>query len=238
MRENMIMLESVDSTNEYLKRLAHDGAEDGTVVGAFEQTAGKGRQHHTFQSNKGGIYLSMFVKCDDLSINDIMTVTAKTGVCVCLALQDAFGLHAGIKWVNDVIYHEKKICGILVEGSPVVGNTIPGLIIGIGVNLNQESFSPELADIATSLKIEHGREFSIPDFVDALVSRLDELRADLTSKAYLEKYRELCVTVGQEVSYTIDQVPHSCRALGIDASFGLITEDGVLKSGEVSVRRK
>ncbi len=236
MRENFIMLESIDSTNEYLKRLAREGAEDGTVAAALEQTAGKGRQNHSFQSNPGGIYLSMLVKCSDLSINDIMTVTAKTGVCVCKALHDAFGIEAGIKWVNDVIYHNKKICGILVEASPVVNNIIPGVIIGIGVNLNQESFSSDIADIATSLKIEHGRDFSIPEFVDALVMRLDELRADIASQTYLEEYRRLCITVGREITFTKDQIPHKCKALGIDDQFGLITEDGILKSGEVSVR--
>ena len=93
----------------------------------------------------------------------------------------------------------------------------------------------ESVDSTNEYLIEHGRDFSIPDFVDALVRRLDELRADITSQTYLEEYRRLYITVGREITYTKDQILHKCKALGIDEKFGLITEDGVLKSGEVSV---
>ena len=237
MRENVIFLESVGSTNDFLREKAEEGAPDGTVVVAFEQLAGKGRQGHSFSSRPGGVYLSMLIRPNNEdALPDLMTVTAKTGVCVCHALWDAFGIEAGIKWVNDVFYHGKKICGILVEGAPFVDGRIPYLIVGIGTNLNQESFSPELSDIATSLKIEHHRDFSKTDFVESLISKLDHLRKNLTSPGYLEEYRKLCLTVGREVTYTKDGNVHHCKATGIDDAFGLITEEETLRSGEVSVR--
>ena len=237
MRENIIFLESVGSTNDFLRERAVEGAPDGTVVVAFEQLAGKGRQGHSFVSNPGGVYLSLLIRPGEGDpLPDLMTVTAKVGVCVCSALKEAFQLDAGIKWVNDVYYHEKKICGILVEGAPFVDGRIPYMIVGLGTNLNQESFPSELSGIATSLKIEHHRDFSKTDFVESLISNLYHLRKNLASPDYLQEYRRLCLTVGREVTYTKNGILHHSLAVGIDDSFGLITEEETLRSGEVSVR--
>ncbi len=236
MRDNVLILETVDSTNDYLKREAEKGAPDGTVVIAREQTSGKGRKSHSFVSTQGGIYYSLLIRPEGYTPADILSVTPKAGVCVCHALRTAFGIQAGIKWVNDIFYHDKKICGILAEGGAMSRDNIPWVIIGIGVNLNQASFPPELSGIATSLRLETGKNYSFDIFAEELTRHLDQMRSDPFSASYLEDYRRLCVTVGRDISFQKDGVTHISHALGIDDAFGLITQDGVLRSGEVSVR--
>ncbi len=236
MRENILILDTVDSTNDYLKKEAEKGAPDGTVVIAREQTSGKGRKSHSFVSSSGGIYYSLLIRPEGYSPADILTLTPKAGVCVCHALRSAFGIRAGIKWVNDIFYHNKKICGILAEGGAMGSADIPWVVIGIGVNLNQTVFPTELSGIATSLKLETGKDYSFDIFAEELTRHLDLMREDPFSASYLEEYRKLCITVGRDITFVKDGVPHISHASGIDDAFGLITGEGILRSGEVSVR--
>lgn len=131
-RKNAFFQE-IGSTNSYLKRNAAV-LDNGFTAVANLQTGGRGRLGKSFESPSGGLYMSLLVK--DLRAEDISSATVKTGVAVCEALEEFLGLEhetLGIKWVNDILYEGKKVCGILCE-LVRYGNT-NCLIVGIGLNI-------------------------------------------------------------------------------------------------------
>ena len=153
----------VTSTNELLLQMARDGAPDGQVILSDAQSAGRGRAGRGFVSPPGmGIYLSYLVRPDQekgesLRIEDWLPLTACTAVAVADAITEVFDVTPDIKWVNDLLLHDKKICGILVQSDldPQSGD-VRGMVIGIGVNVWQrpEDFPEELRETATSIGYE------------------------------------------------------------------------------------
>ncbi len=153
--EKLIVLSEVDSTNNYLKTLAANGAPDGTAVLSLKQTAGRGRRGRSFLSEPGGLYLSFLMRPHEPA-EALLHLTALAGLCVCEAVRQVTGMQAGIKWPNDPVLNGKKLCGILTELSVSLETQEPEyVVIGIGVNCNQKSFPEELS-MATSLRIEGG----------------------------------------------------------------------------------
>lgn len=245
---SLCCLEEVDSTNTYCKQAALSGAQEGTVVIADCQRAGRGRMDRTFQSPAGkGVYLSALLR-PRVPTEALMSVTALTAVAVSNAIEQVCGVRPGIKWTNDLILGGKKLCGILTELS-LEGESgrIQYLVIGIGVNVLQgpEDFSPDVAQMATSLRQELGRPVSRAELAAAEIRELDRLYAALCSgetAPYREAYRRACVTLGREVQLLrADGSREQVQALDIDDQFGLVVRrnDGtrtVIRSGEVSVR--
>ena len=151
--------DQVDSTNTRVKQLALEGAQDGTVVVANCQTAGRGRMNRVFQSPRDqGIYLTALLR-PQLPPDRLMMVTAMAGVAVCEAVEQICGVRPGLKWPNDPVLNGKKLCGILTELS-LEGESgrLQYLAVGIGVNVGQraEDFAPEVRPVATSLLQELG----------------------------------------------------------------------------------
>lgn len=138
-RQHMIVLDSVDSTNNYLKLLAGQGAPHGTIAIADEQTGGRGRQGRSFASPKGvGLYYSLLLR-PDCAPAEASHLTAMVAVAVCDAIEAAAGVRPGIKWTNDIILNEKKLVGILTEMSAEwESGTLQYLVTGIGINCNHQ----------------------------------------------------------------------------------------------------
>lgn len=174
--KKIIQYKKIDSTNDEAKRLIKKGAGEGTVLVADFQSKGRGKPGSCWYSPPGvGVYLSVIVKpfrnptivgnSKDLFL--ITTLGAKAAIA---AISKVSGLAGGIKLPNDIVINRKKAGGVLVERVPS-GH----LIIGIGVNVNNEegSFPEEIKDTATSLKIESGKSISMEKLINALVSELD-----------------------------------------------------------------
>ena len=143
----LLCFESIDSTNTECKRQAMTGAPDGLVAIAEEQTGGKGRKGRTFQSPKGGLYLSLLLR-PDLPPVEVTDITAWVAVAVCDGIEAACGVRPQIKWTNDLVLNGKKLCGILTEiGLEGESHALDYLVPGIGINVAQtpEDFGPELA---------------------------------------------------------------------------------------------
>lgn len=239
--------EEIDSTNTYAKRIALTGAADGTVVIADCQTAGRGRMDRTFQSPKGrGIYLSALLR-PDLPPERLLPVTALAGVAVCAAVERTCGVRPGLKWPNDPVLGSKKLCGILTELSlEAETGRVQSLVLGIGVNVSQtrEDFSPDVAEMATSLTMALGHPVSRPALAAALIGELDQLYDALKAgdlSEYLAAYRRDCVNLGRTVQLLSPEGRETVTAVGIDREFGLVVRgaDGAertVRSGEVSVR--
>ncbi|MBE6990866.1 MAG: biotin--[acetyl-CoA-carboxylase] ligase [Ruminococcaceae bacterium] len=245
-RDNWQVLAQVDSTNTACRRLAADGAPDGTVVMADCQTAGKGRRGRSFLSPAGqGLYLSILWR-PDCAPELLLPLTALSAVAVCRAVKRLSGVSPAIKWPNDLVLKGRKLCGILTEMS-LEGESgrVDHVIVGIGVNCRQraEDFPPELADIAASLDMVLPAPVRRAALAAALLEELDELRRGVlfAPERWLESYRARCLTVGSRVQVLRGDVHAEAEALAVDDRFGLTVryDDGTtetLRSGEVSVR--
>jgi BirA family transcriptional regulator, biotin operon repressor / biotin---[acetyl-CoA-carboxylase] ligase len=198
-------LESVDSTMTRAAALAASGCESGTVVVADEQTAGQGRHGHSWHSEKhAGLYMSQVLRlkiCPD----SLPVVTLALGLATAQAITEAAGIACDLRWPNDVLIAGKKCAGILVQ---LQDNA---LILGIGINVNQSAFPSELAQIATSLRLETGREYSREVLLDALIRAIDDhletllrtgkdavLRAFAEASSYVQG-RAVSVDLGDKV---------------------------------------
>ena len=149
----VVCLDVTDSTNNECKRLAAQGAENGLVVVAGEQTGGKGRRGRSFLSLPGkGLYLSVLLR-PQASLRQVQQLTAWCAVAVCRATEALTGLSCQIKWVNDPLLDGKKLCGILCELGLDDDGRLDYVVVGMGVNVSQtaEDFGPELSRMATSL---------------------------------------------------------------------------------------
>ena len=239
-------LDTVDSTNTYAKKLAMQGAAEGTVIVANDQTAGRGRMGRQFQSPKDkGIYLTVLLR-PDLPPSRLMPVTAMAGVAVCDAVEKVCGVRPGLKWPNDPVIGKRKICGVLTEMS-LEGETgrVQYLVLGIGINVGQreEDFSPDVAQIATSLNAYLGRDICRAELTAALICELERLYLTLLAgdlSEYLAAYRRDCVNIGKTVQL-LGEGREVVTAVDVDEEFGLVVRcaDGTektVRSGEVSVR--
>ena len=228
----------VDSTNTVCKTLASQGAGDTAVIAAV-QTAGKGRLGRSFQSPEGGLYLSaLWRRCP---ASQLLTVTPLAAVAVCRAVESLCPASCGIKWCNDVVLRGRKLCGILTESSLLPDGSADWLVVGIGVNVGQTTFPPDIAAMATSLALQ-GFTVSPGALADALLTQLTALRQALPApEPWLAEYRRRCVNLGKPVRVLRGDTARPATALDVDAQFGLTVryDDGTtetVRSGEVSVR--
>lgn len=240
----IFVFSSVDSTNTVAKRLAEEGAEHGTIVVADCQTAGRGRLGRSFASPEGvGVYLSVILR-PQVAPADLLHLTAVAAVAGAEALATCCGKGPGIKWTNDLIFGKKKVAGILTEMSlEAESGSVNYAIVGMGINCNQGEFPVELSEIATSLYLETGVMVN-RNQVAGLIGRgiltgFDKMFWE--KSAWMEKYRENCVTIGQAVRVVRGSLEGFGTAISVDDDGGLLVEfeDGqreIVNSGEVSVR--
>lgn len=238
--------ECTDSTNRVLKELAKNGAKEGQVVIADEQTNGRGRLGRYFFSPKErGIYMSVLLRPDDKAY-EMAPLTAWVAVAVANAIEAVSGVRPGVKWVNDLILNGKKVCGIMTElAVKEDGNKVEYIIVGIGINVSgkQEDFPEELREIASSIEAETGVVVSKAQLVAEIIRELDLLSENwqIETQKYLEQYRTDCVTIGKEVRVLSAEGERAATALSVEGDFSLLVRYDVgtierVYSGEVSVR--
>ncbi|ONI45543.1 biotin--[acetyl-CoA-carboxylase] ligase [Candidatus Epulonipiscioides gigas] len=240
-----IVYEEVGSTNQIAKELLKtQNVQDGTIIIANAQTAGKGRIGRDWSSPKDvGIFMSIIV-APKLAINQIPKLTLISGLAMCNALKKVCNQNnIYIKWPNDIIINDKKICGILCE---LVGNNTGQnfVIIGIGVNVNQESFSNDLP-YASSLYIEYGQKFSRETIINEFENIFDKMyRTYLREKnlsPFIDEYVKVCINTGKEVYVKKNEELEKVTVSRIneEGALEVIDQEGNLKeiqSGEVSIR--
>lgn len=149
--------QQTDSTNNDIRRLALEGAPEGTVVTADVQTAGKGRRGRSWESEAGSSLLFSLLLRPELIPDRAPQITLLMAMAVTKAVRERTGLETFIKWPNDVVVNGKKVCGILTE-MQLKGSAIDHVVVGTGINLNQTSIPEELEQSATSLFLEKCRQ--------------------------------------------------------------------------------
>ncbi|WP_414469341.1 biotin--[acetyl-CoA-carboxylase] ligase [Methanobacterium sp. ACI-7] len=230
----------VDSTNEVAKRLAQEGAPEGTVIIAERQQKGKGRRGKQWISPIGGAWMSLILRPDTLPMN-APQLTFTAGVAAAKTIRDEYGLKVGIKWPNDILIDNKKVCGILTEIS-TERDSIDYIIAGIGIdaNVDLDLLPPELRENTTSLKTELDGEISrmmlVRKFLENFESMYNEFNKGNFQKI-LKKWRKYSKTIGSNVEIIKGTEIIKGEAVGVNREGALILElkDGSLKkiiSGE------
>jgi len=230
----------VDSTNDVAKYLAENGAEEGTVVVAEIQNRGKGRRGKTWISPPGGVWMSIILR-PDIPPSRAPQLTLVTGVAVAETLKKELNLDVGIKWPNDILIGNKKVCGILTEVNASI-NKVNYVIVGIGIDMNVDVplFPPDLQKGATSLKNELDTEINGAILVQKFLLNLEKLYDQFTSDKFpdiLNEWRFLSKTIGSKVEVRTRGKTIRGDAVGINKDGILILEldDGSLRkiiSGE------
>ena len=167
MNITILEFDSIDSTNTEALKQARMGAEEGLCVVARQQTAGRGRHGRAWVSEKdAGLYFSIVLR-PRIGTQFLPLITLMSGVAVHDALAE-FGIEADIKWVNDLLVREKKICGILAETTDT--NDGLAVVVGVGINLKSSNFPPVIADTATSIEDETRQRVSFEE-LSAVLTR-------------------------------------------------------------------
>ena len=178
---------SVTSTMEIGRRLAREGAKEGTTIIADKQTAGRGRLNRAWLSPENNLYMSIILRP---SLGDLPGLIMVASLAVVNAIKKVSGVEARIKWPNDVLINDKKVCGILIENE-IGGNTVNFSIIGIGINIELDpSDHSEIASTATSLKYESGKKISRTELVCSVLYEFEKLYPGSISSRYV--YDEWC----------------------------------------------
>ena len=243
---DIIVLKTVDSTNNYAKTLAQQGAKEGTIIISEEQTAGKGRLGRKFYSPaSSGICMSIIVR-PKMSIQKSLMITTATAVIVSKAIEKISYLSTEIKWVNDIYAQGKKLCGILTEAS--IDCETGGLeyaIVGIGINVStvKDSFPDDIKDIATSIyphqQVRPIRSALIGEILTQFFNELESFGEGV----HMSEYRQRSMLIGEEINVISADKITPAHVIDIDDDAKLIVryengEISELSSGEVSVRKK
>lgn len=245
-REQVEVLAEVDSTNNYAKTAAAQGAPHGTVILSDYQSGGRGRRGRSFSSPKGmGVYCSVILRYD-VPPERLLHLTTVIAEATRRAIAAVTGLEPQIKWTNDLVLEQRKLCGILTELSLEAETGLTGYVIpGTGVNCGQrpEDFPPEIRDMAISLEQALGGPADRCALAAEMVRQYHLAAEDMLTNfgPWLEGYRTHCVTLGRDVRILQGDRVRQARAEDIDDEGGLIVRlpDGAretVRSGEVSVR--
>lgn len=232
--EEIHYFREVDSTNEVAKKLAREGAPEGTIVIAESQSRGKGRRGKKWISPLGGAWLSIILRPNTLPIN-APQLTFIAGVAAAETIKEEYGLDAGIKWPNDVLIDNKKVCGVLTEISTKI-DTIDYIVTGIGIdaNIDVNLLPSELQDTTTSLKSELNQDISRMVLVQKFLGNFEAMYDEFNKGNFheiLRKWRQLSKTIGRQVEIRKGTEFVRGEAVGVNSKGALILEldDGTLR---------
>lgn len=235
--------DSVDSTNEEAKR-AVGYAPDRSVFVANQQTAGKGRRGRTWISPKGeDLFFSLLLR-PDIPPESASMLTLVAAMAAAEVAERYSRESCQIKWPNDIVLHNRKICGILTEMGAEMGE-ISYVIIGVGFNLNRTEFEEDIASMATSIRKETGERITraafLADCLAEFMKRFEIFLREGNLRPFVKEYDSHLINVGKEVKIISRQGTRIRTALGINEKGELRIQDELGReetvfTGEVSVR--
>lgn len=234
----------MDSTNRVAKEMARAGVPHGSLAVCDDQTAGRGRMQRQWETPAGQALTQSMVLRPRLSPEQAQLITLAAAVASAQAIEDVCPeVRVGIKWPNDGIINGRKCMGILCEMA-LKGSELDYVIPGVGINVNQTAFSPELRDKATSIRLEAGHEVDRWALLRAYLTRM-EAAVDAVEKGglngILEEYISRSVTIGRFVRVIAPDEEYTAQAYGIDETGALLARDEAgnerrVLCGDVSVR--
>jgi len=226
--QKVLYYKTLESTMDAARREARWGAEAGTVVVTEEQTAGRGRLQRTWYSPSGNLCFSVILRPN---ISYLPNMVMLASLAVAYAVRIVTGLKSQIKWPNDVLIRDKKICGILIEND-IRKNSLRHTVIGIGLNVNLHVPDyPDIAPLATSLSDEMGVKVSRLKVLHQILVEMERLYQSLPQGDFLlEQWKKNLVTLGQRIQVNQGDVIYRGTAESVcrDGSLMLRQPDGVL----------
>lgn len=241
-----VYMDMIESTNLEARRLANQGAEEGTVVVTEEQAAGRGRLSRGWYSPFGkGLWFSLILRPDFLP-SEASKCTLMAAVALTKAFHKMGLVDAGIKWPNDILVNGRKLVGILTEMSGSM-EEISYIVMGIGINVKtkQEELPEEIKHIATSLLME-GIDIERTEAFKIVLEELEHQYYEVLDRGFeetLQEWRQLSVTLGQEIEVRTPGDTYEGTALDIDEDGNLLvkTMNGDIEriiAGDISIRSK
>lgn len=244
MERKIIYLERTGSTNEDAKRLGAEGAKEGTIVVADCQESGKGRRGRNWVSPPGiNLYFTLLLK-PEFAPEQASMLTLLMALSVAQALKKEAAVRPGIKWPNDIVLGQKKVCGILTELTMEAGR-IQSVVIGVGINMYQTEFTERIRSTATSLALEGAGQVERMDLLHVIMNDFEANYQVFLKNRNLsglkDAYESFLVNRGKEVRVLDPVGEYTGIALGIDEKGELLVKlgDGRIErvyAGEVSVR--
>ena len=242
--KEVLYFDTIDSTNTKAQELAEKGYPSGTLVVADKQESGKGRRGRSWVSPSGtGIFMTLMIE-PDINPNNASMLTLVAALAVAKAITSVTGEEALIKWPNDIVINGKKVCGILTEMNAQF-DYINHIVVGIGINVHNESFPEEISQMASSLMIEAGgkrfhRAQIIAETMSYFEQYYDTFLKTQDLSALVREYDELLVNRNKSVRVLDPKEPFDGKAMGITPKGELIVDTWesrkLVSSGEVSVR--
>ncbi|MGN0997331.1 MAG: biotin--[acetyl-CoA-carboxylase] ligase [Candidatus Ventricola sp.] len=235
----IVYLPTVDSTNRYARALAQQGAAHGTLVLADEQTAGRGRRGRGWISPAGeGVFMTLILR-PQAHPSQVARLSLLTALAVAEGIAAETGLDARIKWPNDIVVGGRKVCGMLLEMN-ADEQSVHDVVAGIGINVHQTAFAPEIAHTASSLDLLSGKRLSRAALVRAFLTAFERV-SDMDEGSMMRAYRERSATLGQRVQVVALGGTYAGTAEAVTDSGALVVlgDDGVRRevlAADVSVR--
>jgi len=228
----------IDSTNNFAKQNIPEGAADGTLIVANQQTAGRGRAGHSFYSPAGtGLYLSLIRSLNSLPPDCLLLLTPAAAVASAEAIQEVTGISTGIKWVNDLYVGTHKVSGILCEAVAAQPGQAPDhVVLGIGINCSTESFPSDIRNTAGSL----GTAVDRNALTAALWKRLLYWTEHAKDSALIDQYRARSILTGKTIRFAQNGSEQTATVTGISDEAHLLVRlpdgaDAELSSGEIQI---
>lgn len=232
MKLNILSFKTIPSTNLYLKE-NYESLPNHTVCVATTQTQGRGRLGRAWKDSKGSALFSILIKD---YVSDATFIPLVCGYAIIKVLKKYIN-NLKVKWPNDIICNSKKLAGILVES--VVTNKIEAIIIGIGININNSSFSEEIKDIATSMVNETNTEYDINLIINDITQLIITTLSNLNKATIIEYLNNVLWIKDKVVSFTYKGISSTGKVIKIneDGSLKITTETGEFDvfSGEVTL---
>lgn len=226
--QNIHYFSEIDSTNNVAKKLAEEGAEEGTIIIAETQTRGRGRRGKQWISPSGGVWMSIILR-PRIPPSEAPQLTLMTGVAAAETIKNKFGLDVGIKWPNDILIGSRKVCGILTEANAKF-STLDYVVVGIGIdaNVNTENFPSDVQKSATSLKKELNKDIGGPELVQEFLKIFEDTYNEFKEGGFPEilgEWRRMSKTIGSyvEVRKQLGKIVRG-EAVGITNEGALILE--------------
>lgn len=210
---------TLSSTNDKAKELAKKN-KNNLVIISEKQERGRGRFGRKWNSGLGGLYMTVVLKEKDLDKAKYLTFIA--AVSVAKSIKNLSNLNAEVKWPNDVLVNDKKICGILTE---TVSGKEKYALVGIGVNINQKKFSKNIINKATSLKIETNKSYNINKTIKTIINNFNLLYKYYKNKNYnkiIDIWRKYSHTLGKNIKAKTLSGVYIGKAVDVDNTCSLI----------------
>ncbi|MBI4304340.1 MAG: biotin--[acetyl-CoA-carboxylase] ligase [Chloroflexi bacterium] len=238
MGRHIVHYETLPSTMDVARKIAAEGAPEGTLVLAEEQTVARGRRGRVWVSPKGSLALSLILRP---SLEELPRLVMVASLAVSRSIQQATGLKADIKWPNDVLIRGKKVCGILIENA-LRGQVVDWAVVGIGINVSLDiALYPDISAIATSLSSEAGREVPRLDVLRLLLVQMERLYlASRRGEPVYDEWQNRLITLGKRIRVRFGEAIEEGLAESVDKDGALLLRrsDGRLTTvtaGEVTL---